>query len=223
MAERTLAHFLSLVFPNKELPSALPPEELEVLVKRLCSGDDTVKEKIIHTHLRLAIKLANNFARFQTETDVYTSTALYALTVAVNRFPKVAKDSNITAYIISEIGWQLRHQALQEKGIQLPPSTYHKRRKEKRRFELTVPLLHEEQVEDKRSSFKYCLEIRELFELACTTERDQKILALYLQGYTMLEIGEKINLSATHACRLLGEILQTLQTLWREQNDTRNP
>ena len=85
-----------------KLPKRLTDEELLDAVKKLKTGDPSAVEPLVLTHLGLTIQIVGRYVSyFPHKTDDLMGTATMSLVESVNKFSFVAKDDNITGYIVS--------------------------------------------------------------------------------------------------------------------------
>lgn len=187
----------------------IPESELKVLVQRLRQGDNTVKSSIIEGHLGLAAQIVGRnvtVAENRRDTDDWVSEAFLAVCAAVDRAAENLVDDNITPYIIASIHSMLARFIAENRLIYVPYSTF-------RLYQGTLQPVMTESFVDYEIKTKNILEIQEIFDLACHTSTERKILDMRKRGYTDQEIGQAIGVHRMLIMRMRQTIEQRVRTL----------
>lgn len=98
---RGYSRSIKCYFSDLKLPKQIESEELEILVTRLKSGDQSVAVEIINGHIRLAIDIATRYSL--RDGDDIVSAAMYGVCQAVQWAPTRLHDLNITPYIVATV------------------------------------------------------------------------------------------------------------------------
>ena len=189
------------------MPAPLDPDDLTKAVRCLRNGEKAYADKIIKTHLRLAMRLSVQYAKKAPFLrDEFLSYALLALVESVDKFPSSARDNNITPYIHTRIKWALTEAATPETGLKVSKRTV---RDQKLNIEISDFALTEFEY---YHTFK--LDTFEIFQQACLTELDWYILMLRYAECTYQEIATKAGLGIKTVERSLQNIFERIRQLW---------
>jgi len=187
--------------------------ELVKLVERLRSGDNSTIERIILGHLGLTIQIVGRYVSyFPNKSDDLMSVASVALTEAVGRFPKTARNNNITGYIVSTIHGRISDYLKEEDRTVKISSHERKRVKEKSDEDHTVGFLYTNSIEfdylEKsnsrlgdilRSNISYTvpdnLEFQEIIDKCCFTRFEYLVYSKMMEGMTEAEISKEMRIS----------------------------
>jgi len=187
-------------------------EKLDLL-KRVRKNDKAAIDKMILSHLRLAISKANCYVGIFHFISDLECAAMEGVVVAVNQIAKgkMANHDNVTGYIISYV----RRYILD--AIRYNPVIYTPREQRKRKIRSINGDIPSEPVTIKRDPQ---LSIQE-FELWDSVESlikndlERKILKLRRFGYTDTEIGKRIELSRLQVLRIRHSLYQRYQRKMR--------
>lgn len=190
------------------------PECTEELVSKYKAGDTELRETIVLSNIRLVLALASRFtSRFPSREDDFVSAALYHLIVAVDKFPSVATDDNIAAYINSTVTHELRRCAA-DNLINIPRTSLFRKIKKGEALDNACILLSSELGHSTQDDALSLVDeedlIRTLFE-----RKDRHILRLRMQGHTNEEIGNMLNLSTAFISARTRFIQETLKNVLR--------
>jgi RNA polymerase sigma factor (sigma-70 family) len=198
-----------------DLPKALAPQELELLVVKLRAGDQTAKKPIIDSHYRLVLSIVGNYTIPQRHRlDDIVSVALLELVETVEAHAKLI-DNNITPYIVSRVCHAINLYIDQDKVIRVPKTT-------RNRNGLTAPKItsldaiaskeRKEETRDKdynklaAPSYKALDKVWEHLESVLENDTERKIIELKLKGLNGAEIAKAVGLSESRVSTIKNEI-----------------
>lgn len=110
----------SIVHDFKRLSKPLSPGELEQAVW------DYDVDKLIKGHMRLTLQVAAIYKTNKQEDII--GVAMYALVWAVNRWPKVKINSNITPYIVVTVHSKIRDYLNRDHPVKIPKTSQLRRK-----------------------------------------------------------------------------------------------
>jgi DNA-directed RNA polymerase specialized sigma subunit len=178
----------------------LPDDQLEVLVRRLVEGDDSVIPAIMGTHFNLVTAVARKWSMSRYKNfDDCLDCAIEALVNAILKFPSVHRNLNITPYIMSKVMFVLMSEFRRNSVI--TPLT-----------DLGIEDWSDINISERDETLSK--EIIETASLAVRDEEEGKILALVYGEYTCREIATKLGLSKTYVERKRNEIFDRFEYYW---------
>lgn len=180
-------------FPGREFPKLEDEHQLEKLVERFRAGETSLREQLVNLHLELTVATVIKYSdRVYATQEDSLSYALEVLVDTVDSFPNVAKDNDITSYIMYILRRRLRRYKMQRHfSVTVPDNSQKKKRAQLTIFHVkhrvdaskTEPYNLPEALRDTKSR-----EHREIFNKACYTDKERRVLDDLLAGYSFGEM-----------------------------------
>ncbi len=197
-----------------ELPSQLPPVELEYLVEllRLGLAEKGDIEDIFMSHVRLGMSIASSYAyRNPTLAQDLVSVAVLAIAETISRAPEILRDNQITPYITTNIRGQLSDFVGNQYLV--PASTY---RKIRAKGDNKLMPLYEPLTKANERAIDLGTQITEIMELIefCINQDDnlkrreykRVVIGLKAAGYNNTEVAKMIDVSINYVQLLISQI-----------------
>ena len=192
----------------------------ELVTKLRATGDEDAKEKLILSHMRLALYIAGRYmVNNRRRQDDLISAALYGLTVAVDKSKHVLKDNNITPYIYVTVEHYVRDFVFKDSLVPIPRETYKKMQASGGigQFTTYFEMTHLDDTDEENWSYPELIDRLpsvsddvtnlELDEFKKKIHRDDDTLVYVLdrliEGYTYREISDEIGVTHSRIQQLV--------------------
>ncbi len=223
---------------DKLLPDRLPDEELLKLVQRLRNGDATIIDDVILQYLPLTISIVGRYvASFPTKSDDLMGVAALTLTKAVQKFPLVAENDNLAAYITGMLHGKIGH-FLQEEDhtIQVTTRGFERAKRRAKRTGASVSqclphtisydstdeagseTLNSQQAKDVKnvknvstSDDQTSTEIAEILERACFTRFEMLVYERLVQGMKETDIARELKYCKQRINQVKKDVIEKLR------------
>lgn len=193
-----------------ELSFCTDEEKLELL-KKVRAGDKVAIERMILSHVRLAISIVNRYVAvgglYHLANDL-DSAAMEGIVLAVNRVAEggMANHENVTGYIVRYIHNSIIRTAQHDSAIYVP-------RRQKDR--IVEPLRNSIPGKDSQLNIQQ-LEFWDLIDSLTDDDLEKRILKLRSKGHTDAEIGELIGLNRLQVLRIRTDLFRRFK---RKEHD----
>ncbi len=181
----------------------LSPEDVTGLVHALLAGDPKARDKLILGHIYLVTEITCNYFKRHKDRPLedLEEIGLFALTQAVDRFPSMCQNINISPYLNSCISnfiktresWFTKSKTKNQPNVTTVESTL------SQSYTLTEKSWKDFEIEDTKGKEERKSEetLEHLLSLL-DRESDKRILHMRLQGYENCDIAEVLNMSTRH-------------------------
>jgi RNA polymerase sigma factor (sigma-70 family) len=192
---------------QNQFPVPLTTEELAELMPLVLQRNKAAQDKVIKHHLRLAFYMARKKARTCPvgKADDLIGEAFLLLTQAVENFPSVSRDSNITAYISSVIRHGLVEFLIRDNIIYTP--------NEAKEYAKILPMVLSREDGDFENPMLYegtvpavsqspMLDVQDFIENSIGDEVQKMVIKMRLVDFSDKEIAETLKIRPDEVCRL---------------------
>lgn len=188
VAGRGYNHYLGTV----PLPLPLNEGDLIRLVKRLRTGDTSVINMIVGSHIRLATQIVGRYHATVSHVSVndMVGVALLALTQGTRRAMHKLVNNTITPYLVTAIHSALAKFIAEDFVVRIPQQTQSD-------YGYALPQQHTELLKDAYGNADTVISIvclDELLDLSCTSSIDREIIKQRRRGRTDAEIASIVGL-----------------------------
>jgi hypothetical protein len=199
-----------------KLPFTIPPrlDENTYLesVDAYLEGDETQRDRLILGHMSLSVSTASLFTGFcPRKEDDFVEVGFITLVDAVIRFPSIARDNNLTAYIRVRLNWAMRTELVGGNPVKGKTMDQHR--------EVCFTDLASERWKHDVTDLKVPnlpLEVREICDLSVEDEVEKRILHFLLLGYTNKETAAELKVSERFTSVRRNKILAKIGTFYEE-------
>lgn len=203
--------YLSKTLVYRELPTKPDEEELLNAVRLLRAGnaDKKLRDYIIMSHLRVAMSIVNQASQraFKGAEDDLIGEAMLLLSRRLNEAPEKLFDDNITPYLLDSFMHNLLDAVGYNRAVRIPRSTV----REQLRSGGNIDLPNSQSLETIPELEVPALEFQDDFKRLVRNPKEKDMIDLLIEGYTAVEVAEKLGLSPTR----ISQMRRALESRWQ--------
>jgi len=205
---------------TNKITKALDREQNEQLFHRIIAGDQQAREEMIEGNMPLVIVKVNSFIQRHPQLaylrDDLHSAGFTGLVQAVNKMAEAEGSAiiNPTDYISAAITHELS--ALRAKEADAGFSKISAADKKEANLPTVIHSVPESMEDPKQAATQDALELRDMLESCCESDKERTLLRMREEGYSDRDIAEALNMSRTSIHTLRKELEKRFNQKCRE-------
>ena len=219
-AQRVRSKGFSSWLGSQNLSRPLAQADLLVLVARLRAGDDSVKQKIVESHIRLACHVAGRYLWDNGyRTDDIVGAALTGVVQAVDWARERMYDDNITPYIVTTVHRFISEYLEKDHLVRIPRDEFKSMIANHEPLPLVEPISKKDEEDSDQDDYQERIELatydlnnpfeyQELLGVLGLSDTEREIVRLRGEGHTCNEIGGLIGRSQRRVEQILDGVRQ---------------